>query len=123
MLSMERKEQQMMDLRNILLGNSRSVLKGRSEGDGSEEEKGGEGDGGVRVGQGQGEGEGEGGKRGGGQGQGEREGEEVEMLIDEWLLKVHTYLWYQNFFCVHGVALHFLFNFSTKFSHQHFLLS
>lgn len=86
----------MTDLRNILQGNIRSVLKGRAEGegDGSKEEKG--------EGEWEGEGVGEGGvgegeKEGGGQGEGEGE---VEILIEEWLLKVRTYLRNQKLFRV-----------------------
>ena len=58
----------MTDLRNVFLGNSRSDQIGRA---GVEEVGGGE-------------------RRGEGIG-GEGEGEEVELLIEEWLLKVRTH--------------------------------
>ena len=105
MLSAERKEHQMADLREILLGNCRSTLMGRTEGegDGSKEEKGGEGEGGV--------------------GEGEGEGEEVEMLIEEWLLKVRTYVRNQKQLQVHCVAVQFRAYFLIDYSHQNFIIS
>lgn len=61
----------MTDLRNVFLGNSRSDQIGRAGVEG--------------VGGGERRGEGIGGEGG------EGEGEEVELLIEEWLLKVRTH--------------------------------